>query len=56
MGREYIGGCIRKGKQIEITRDQHGKFYVKNDGIITQSKLNATEVVCWLLHAINDEL
>jgi len=54
--KSLVGACKRKDREIIVTRDQHGKFYVAVDGVETQKKLNAKEIVCYMLHAANDEI
>lgn len=49
-----VGECIFKNKAINIGRDQHGKFFVSVDGIETQKRLKASEIVRYLLNAMNE--
>lgn len=50
-----IGCCVTdKLRHIDVYRDKSGHFYIRNDGKITQRKLNAEETVRWLLNAMND--
>lgn len=44
-----------KKRHIDIYRDKYGKFYVRNEGIITQKRLTAKEVVRWLSNAAQDK-
>lgn len=49
-----IGDINNKGKHIIVSRDQYGKFYVNVDSVPTQKKLNATEIVRYLMNALED--
>lgn len=51
----YVGDCNFKGKQIDISRDKHGKFFVTVDGQRTGPKLNASEMCRWFLQAMHEE-
>ena len=50
----YIGDCKFNDQDLCIFRDQDGKFYVKVNGITTQKRLIAKEIVCYLLNAMNE--
>lgn len=41
--------------QIQILRDNHGKWFVKSNGIQTQSRLTAVEIVRYLANAAHME-
>lgn len=43
------------GNDVVILRDQHGKWYCKINGLTTQKKLNASEVIRWLSNLANEE-
>ncbi len=48
--------CVKiKDQHIDVYRDKWGKFYVRNEGVITQRKLNASEIVRWLASAAHEE-
>ena len=48
--------CFYSGKShIDVYRDKWGKFYIRNEGIITQRKLNAEMVVRYLSNVANKE-
>ena len=49
----YIGDARINKKDTCIFRNEHGKFYVQVDGIITQKNLTASEIVRYLLNAKN---
>ena len=49
-----IAECNFRGQQIEVHRNEHGKFHVKVNGKITQSTLNANEIVRYLVNAMNE--
>lgn len=54
MSMELVSCFIRRGSHIDVYRDRHGKFYVRNEGTITQRRLTANEVVRYLSHVAND--
>ena len=41
-----------KGKQLIVKRDQNYKYWVFNDHRITQRRLTANEIVCYLMNAL----
>lgn len=51
---QTIGDCKFKGQDVVLHRDQHGKYYIRLDGIVTQKRLNANEMARWFLNAMND--
>lgn len=51
---KIISCFFNKGQHIDIYRDKYGKFYARNNGVFTQKRLNAKEVVCYLSHVAND--
>ena len=53
MKLHYIGDARINKKDTCIFRNEHGKFYVQVDGIITQKNLTASEIVRYLLNAKN---
>lgn len=50
---KYIGDAKINKKDICVYRDEHGKFYVTVNTIITQRRLTASEIVRYLLNAKN---
>lgn len=54
MQMKLISCIMHKGRHYDVYRDKWGKFYVRNNSVITQRKLNAEEVVRWLANAMND--
>lgn len=53
MTLNYIGDARINKQDVCIFRDNYGKFYVKVNGITTQKRLNASEIVRYLLNAKN---
>ncbi len=49
-----IAAFHRKGRFIAVSRDNHGHWFVENNGICTQKRLNAKEIVCYLAHVAED--
>lgn len=56
MTMTIIGECSHKNRNINVMRDQHGKFYIYVDGVETQKRLNATEMCRWLCNAMHEEV
>jgi hypothetical protein len=53
MNNKMIAEFTNKNKQLTIiSRDEHGKWYVSVNGIFTQRKLNASEIVRYLTNAL----
>lgn len=55
MNMKLISCVIHKKRHIDVYRDKHGKFFVRNDGVITQKKLTANEIIGYLTNVLNDE-
>lgn len=49
-----IGSCKFKRDDIIVFRDQHGKFYLKVNGVTTYKRLFAKDVVMVLLNMMRD--
>lgn len=50
---KLISCVIRKNKtHIDVYRDAHGKFFVRVDGVVTQKRLTASEIVSYLMNAM----
>ena len=56
MEMKLISCFINKKQHIDVYRDKHGKFFVRNGDIITQKRLTASEIVCYLSHIANDQV
>lgn len=52
IGECYVGKF--NTKLIRVYRDKYGKFYVKVDYTYTQKRLNAEEIVRYLLNRLNN--
>lgn len=55
MEMKLISCIFHKKRHLDVYRDKWGKFYVRNDGLITQRKLNAEETVRYLCNVLNNE-
>lgn len=51
-----IGSCNNSGVLISVLRDDHGKFYIENNGLVTQKRLTATELCNWFLNAMHTDV
>lgn len=49
-----IGECDFKHHRIVVKRDARLMFYIFVNGVRTQSKLNAEEVIRYLMNAMQD--
>lgn len=55
MDMNLISCFLFKYRHFDIYRDDHGKYFVRVDGKITQKRLTANEIVRYLTNAMNDE-
>lgn len=48
---KLIAEFVKRDKEIKILRDNYGHWFVQVNGIVTQRKLNASEIVRYLANA-----
>lgn len=51
----YVADCKYKGNDICVFRDQHGKYHIKVNGIITKKRLLANAMVRYFCQAMHHE-
>lgn len=56
MEVDVIAAFNHKGRFIVISIDKNSKWWVENNGTVTQQELDNKEIVRYLAHAANDKI